>query len=166
MWKKIPEPSKPEWSELRRSKHMKLYADEDIEDEIVEILRSDGINIKGARELPGHRGKPDSFHADFAFKEERFLVTRNGKDYWDDRAVPMNQLHGIIVIDADPRDTIAYMTAIVSLAAFVPYADFHVGSKMKISPTGVTKKSLDEDGTVKIRRYRTDLRDPHEWVAE
>jgi hypothetical protein len=102
MWRKIPPPSKDDEAVLRMSKRMKLYADEDIEDDVVEFFRDQGVNVKGAREL-GHRGKPDSFHAALAFRERRFLVTRNGKHYWDDRAVPMNRTHGIIIVDADPR---------------------------------------------------------------
>jgi hypothetical protein len=38
------------------------------------------LNIKSAREL-GYRGRPDSFQAAFAFKEKRFLLTKNGKDF-------------------------------------------------------------------------------------
>jgi hypothetical protein len=45
---------------------MKLYADEDIEDDVVQLLRDVGVNIKSAREL-GHRRKPDSFHANLSF---------------------------------------------------------------------------------------------------
>jgi hypothetical protein len=92
MWKRIPDPSKDDEAVLRMSKRMKLYADEDIEDDVVEFFRRQDVNIKSAREL-GHRGKPDSFHASLAFREKRFLVTRNGKHYWDDRAVPMNRTH-------------------------------------------------------------------------
>ena len=58
---------------------MKIYADEDIEDYVVDILRTiEGVNIIGAREV-GLRGKPDSFQAAYAFKRERFLLARNGK---------------------------------------------------------------------------------------
>jgi predicted nuclease of predicted toxin-antitoxin system len=88
---------------------MKIYADEDIEDDIVEIFKSEGVNIKSAREI-GLRGKPDSFQAAYALKEKRFLLTRNGKDFWDDRALPMNQTYGLLVLDADPNDTITYLT--------------------------------------------------------
>jgi hypothetical protein len=59
MWRKIPPPSKDDETVLRMSKRMKLYADEDIEDDVVEFFRDQGVNVKGAREL-GHRGKPDS----------------------------------------------------------------------------------------------------------
>jgi hypothetical protein len=48
----------------------------DIEDDVVEFFREQGVNIKGAREL-GHRGKPDSFHAALAFREKRFECRRD-----------------------------------------------------------------------------------------
>ncbi|SRR6266498_420305 len=145
MWRKIPPPSKDDETVLRMSKRMKLYADGDIEDDVVEFFREQGVNIRGAREL-GHRGKPDSFHAALAFREKRFLVTRNGKHYWDDRAVPMNRTHGIIIIDADPGDTAAYGTALGNIAALVPYADMFLGAKMKFSASDLVVKMIDYKG--------------------
>lgn len=75
MWKKLEDPTKDEMEALRGLKKAKLYADEDIEEEVVEFLRDSGANIKSAREL-GHRGKPDSFHAAVSFKEKRFLLNK------------------------------------------------------------------------------------------
>jgi hypothetical protein len=163
MWKKIPALSKDDETVLRMSKRMKLYADEDIEDDVVEFFRGQGVNIKGAREL-GHRGKPDSFHAGLAFREKRFLVTRNGKHYWDDRAVPMNRTHGIIIIDADPGDTTAYGTTLWNIVAFVPYADMHIGSKMKFSASDMTVKAIDSKGRLTTTHYRSDRTGEYEWV--
>jgi predicted nuclease of predicted toxin-antitoxin system len=57
---------------------MKIYADEDIEDDIVEIFKSEGVNIKSAREI-GLRGKPDSFQAAYALKEKRFCSRATAK---------------------------------------------------------------------------------------
>jgi hypothetical protein len=55
MWRKIPPPSKDDETVLRMSKRMKLYADEDIEDDVVEFFRDQGVNVKGARELGASR---------------------------------------------------------------------------------------------------------------
>ncbi len=74
MWKELPASSKADIRSLRGMKRAKLYADEDIEEEIVELIRNRGVNIKSAREL-GHRGKPHSFHAALAFEQKRFQVS-------------------------------------------------------------------------------------------
>lgn len=87
---------------MQRQKKAKFYADGDIEDGAVAVLRECGVNITSAREL-GHRGKPDSFQAALALKEKRFLLTRNGRDYLNDRKFPLNRVHGIVVITASPR---------------------------------------------------------------
>jgi hypothetical protein len=163
MWRKIPAPSKDDETVLRLSKRMKLYADEDIEDHAVDFLRGRGVNIPSAREL-GHRGKPDSFHAGLAFRGKRFLVTRNGKHYWDDRLVPMNRTYGIIIIDADPRDTSAYGTTLLNIVAFVPYADMAVGSKMKFSASDLIVKIIDHKGRLTTTHYRSDRTGDYEWV--
>jgi hypothetical protein len=60
MWKRLADPNKEDKAFLRSVKKGKIFADEDIEEEAVEWIRSRGVNIKSAREL-GHRGKPDSF---------------------------------------------------------------------------------------------------------
>lgn len=155
MWQKLTPPSKDDDTVLRQSKRMKLYADEDIEEGVVEFFRGQGVNIKGAREL-GHRGKPDSFHAGFAFKQKRFLVTRNGKDFWDDRAVPMNRTHGIIIIDADPRNTMAYWATLSHIVSMVPYADMFLGAKMKFSPSDLVVKGIDYKGRLTRIYFRSD----------
>ena len=155
MWKKLPDPSKDDEAVLRSSKRMKLYADEDIEDDVVQLLREVGVNIKSAREL-GHRRKPDSFHANLSFREKRFLLTRNGKHYWDDRVLPMNRVHGVIVIDADPSDTEAYGATLSSIAALVPYADMFTGSKMKFSASDLVVKGIDHSGKLTTIHFRSE----------
>ena len=58
MWKKLPPVSKKELADLRGSKKIRLYADEDIEEEVVEldprsVARRKGIDADGDR-----RGEP------------------------------------------------------------------------------------------------------------
>lgn len=123
MWKKWPEPPKREYKAILRQmqgqKKAKFYADEDIEDGVVAVLRECGLNITSAREL-GHRGKPDTFQAAFAFKAKRFLLTRNGRDYMNDRRFPLNRIHGIVVITANPADEDAYTSALAQLSSILP----------------------------------------------
>jgi hypothetical protein len=70
MWKIFSELTKENMADFRNFKKAKIYADEDIEDGVVEYLRGKGVNINSARELLRHRGKPDSFHATFSLKKK------------------------------------------------------------------------------------------------
>lgn len=69
-WKELGPLSKDDLSAARRLRRIKLYADEDIEEEVVETIRARGMNIVSAREL-GHRGKPDEFQLTYATKKKR-----------------------------------------------------------------------------------------------
>jgi Domain of unknown function (DUF5615) len=132
MWKELPAVSKADIAAFRGMKRAKLYADEDIEEEIVELIRGRGVNISSAREL-GHRGKPDSFHAALAFKQKRFLVTKNAKDYMDDRKVPFHRMHGIIAVEGDMRDSDTYIGCLkILLDIIVPFSEVYVKHKIQI----------------------------------
>ncbi len=154
MWKKIPDLTKQEESESRGQKKVKLYADEDVEDEIVSFLREEGVNIKSAKEL-GHRGKPDSFHAALAFKEKRFLLTKNAKHYMNDRLVPFQMVHGIIAIEGDMSDTQSYIKTIVKVLALIPYGDTYVGCKIRVSGDETSFRFINSAG--KMTGFRTKI---------
>jgi hypothetical protein len=53
-WQETPSLDKADLSSLRHLRRAKIYADEDIEDDVVIFLRESGVNIKSARELAGH----------------------------------------------------------------------------------------------------------------
>lgn len=165
MWKKLPDLSKAEESELRGLKRAKLYADEDIEEEVVEYLREHGVNIKSAREL-GHRGKPDSLQAAFAYKEKRFLLTKNAKHYLDDKRVPFQNLHGIIAIEGDMFDTQAFAESIATVLSLVPYGEVYVGPKIRISGNEMSFRCIDSQGKMVSGRTKTLGNDVYEWVEQ
>jgi hypothetical protein len=48
MWRKLESASKDEVRWFRSMERMKLYADEDVEEEIIQALRGHGVNIKSA----------------------------------------------------------------------------------------------------------------------
>jgi hypothetical protein len=164
MWRKIPPPSKDDEAVLRMSRRMKLYADEDIEDDVVEFFREQGVNIRSARELGASR-QARLLPCWSGIRRERFLVTRNGKHYWDDRAVPMNRTHGIIIVDADPGDDTAYVATLWNIVEFVPYADIAEGSKMKFSASDLVWKAIDLKGRLTTTHFRSDQTGDYEWVA-
>jgi hypothetical protein len=146
-------------------KRAKLYADEDIEDEVVDWLRDQKINIKSAREL-GHRRKPDSFHAAFAFKEKRFIISKNAKHYFDDRKFPPHRMHGVIVVQGDMGNTEEYFRSVWWTLAIVPYGELYEGMKIRLSPTEVTMRFTNAEG--KRQTFRVKFNNGHyfEWVKK
>jgi hypothetical protein len=165
MWKKLPALSKKELSGLLSLKKAKLYADEDIEDDAVEFLRDSGANIKSAREL-GRRGKPDTFHAALAFKEKRFLLTKNAKHYMDDKIVPFQKVHGIIAIDGDMGDMNSYTRALLTVLSIVPYGEVYAGMKIRVSRDEMALRFINADGKMTTARMKTIGNDIYEWVEQ
>jgi hypothetical protein len=161
-WRRLREPSKQELSWLRRMRRMKLYADEDIEDPVVGALRGEGINIVSAREL-GHRGKPDSFHAAWAFKHKRFLVTRNAKHFLDERLVPFHPIYGVIALTGDMRDLSRYAKALVHLTDVVPYAEIYAGAKIQLSAERIIVRCRADDGSIIVYQARYDRSGAYVW---
>jgi len=154
-WREIEDVSKEEMGFLRRSRKATLYADEDIEDEIVLILRSLRINIQSARELNGHRGKDDEFHAAYALREKRFLLTKNTRDYIDDHKLPWEKTFGVIAIAGDFGDTSDYIAVLtLVLRSVVPYGEQFERTKIQISSSSFIIKGRTKRGTIQTDRYR------------
>ncbi|MFG1928949.1 DUF5615 family PIN-like protein [Cryptosporangium sp. NPDC048952] len=129
------------------------------------MFRDERVNIKSAREM-NRRGLPDSSQAAFAFREKRFLLTRNGKDFWPEAELPLQQTHGLIVLDADPHDLERYLLTVGHIISFVPFADYHVGSKLRFSPDALQIKYLSDAGAIQVSRYRLDGEEPLEWIDD
>lgn len=167
MWKKWAEPPKREYKAILRGmqqqKKAKFYADEDIEDGAVAVLRECGVNITSAREL-GHRGKPDSFQAALAFKEKRFLLTRNGRDYLNDHRFPLNRIHGIVVITANPGDEDAYTSALAQLSSILPYGEIYKGMKVELSANEMKCRYITDAGRMVTTRLSFRKGILYEWV--
>ncbi len=155
MWKRLTDPNKEEKTFLRSVKRAKIYADEDIEEEAVEWIRSRGVNIKSAREL-GHRGKPDSFHAALAFKEKRFLLTKNEKDFFDNAAVPFHRTHGNIL---DYAIAIEHLLQLI-----VQYGEMFAGSKIRLKPNEMMVRGIDHTGRSYTQRFKFEKDGDYIWV--
>jgi predicted nuclease of predicted toxin-antitoxin system len=164
MWKRLADPNKEDEAFLRSVKKAKIYADEDIEEEAVEWIRSRGVNIKSAREL-GHRGKPDSFHAALAFKEKRFLLTKNEKDFFDNAAVPFHRTHGVIAIHGDMSNMLDYAIAIEHLLQLiVQYGEMFAGSKIRLKPNEMMVRGIDHTGRSYTQRFKFEKDGDYIWV--
>jgi predicted nuclease of predicted toxin-antitoxin system len=163
MWQELPDPSKDEIRAFRRIKKVKLYADEDIEDQIVTYLRDKRINITSAREL-GYRGKPDSFHAAYAFKKKRFLLTKNEKDFFNDRDLPFNRTHGVIAVTGDMGNVDEYKMSLLWLIDIIVPDEYYRGKKIRISPREVMAKFIGENGHLVIMRFKQEKGRIFVWV--
>jgi hypothetical protein len=163
MWREIAEPSREDVARIRRVRRIELYADEDIEEEVVEVLREQKVNVWRARER-GHRGKPDEWHAAFAFKHRRFLLTKNAKHFLDDRKIPFQRTHGIIAIEGDMGTGEPYAWAVVQVFDLIPFADIYQGAKIHVTATEMSVRAVEADGHVRTRRYKTQGGRSYEWV--
>jgi len=166
MWRKIDPAPRDEMRWLRYMARMKLYADEDIEEEVIQSLRSKGVNIKSAREL-GHTGKPDSFHSALAYKDGRFLLTKNAKHYMDDREIPFHSIRGVIAVVGSMASTEDYARVFgVMLTYLIPFAEIHQGAKVRVSPKEIVSRFRDYRGRVVTQRIRLEPDGDYEWVDE
>ena len=150
---------------LGQLRKAKLYADEDVEEEVVGALRIAGVNITSAREL-GHRGKPDSFHAALSFKEKRFLLTKNARDFLDDHKLPWHRTFGVIAIAGDlgSRKEEYGAAAYRLISMIVPFGERFEHMKIQLSGDGARLRYLGRDGRVYEERYRFEGDDVYTWA--
>jgi Domain of unknown function (DUF5615) len=154
-WKRVRRAEDWEMSLARRVQKAKLYADEDVEESVVSALRERGVNITSARELDGHRGKPDEWHAEHARKEGRFLLTKNSHDFVNDQKFPINKGYSIIVVQGDMSKQSDFARALSHVAYWiVPLGELHVGSKIVVGPDDVSWRFRSNDGSIVAERFR------------
>jgi predicted nuclease of predicted toxin-antitoxin system len=163
MWKLLPDVTKQGMLDLRGLKKAKFYADEDIEEEVVDFLRDNGVNITSARAL-GHRGKPDSFHAALSYREKRFLLTKNAKHFLNDREVPFSMVHCIVAIEGDMGEMEAYTRTLLSVLDLVSYGEAYLGMKIQVSKEEFSFRFIDPDGRLTRRRMKVEGVKVYEWV--
>lgn len=165
MWIRLPDVSKEEMAELRGLKKAKLYADEDIEPAVVEFLNSRGVNVVSALDL-GHIQKPDTFHAAFAFKKKRFVLTRNAKHFLDDRLLPFHSTHGVIAITGDMSDTRAYAASLSRVLDLVPYGEVYTGMKILCATQYVTVRLISAAGRTTTQRFKFTGDGLFQWIED
>jgi Domain of unknown function (DUF5615) len=154
-WREMDDPSDDDIQLIRGVRRAKLYVDENVEEFVVDMLRAMKVNVLSARELDRHRGKPDGFHAAFAFKKKRSLVTKNARDFLDDRKLPWEKTFGVIAIADDLGDTEAYASTLRHvLQLIVPIGEWFEGTKTYVTPNEVTIKGRTRDGRIEKGRYR------------
>jgi hypothetical protein len=69
-----------------------------------------------------------------AFKEKRFLLTKNEKDFFDNATVPFHRTHGIIAIHGNMSNILDYAIAIEHLLRLiVQYGEMGVPSRPSLA---------------------------------
>ena len=80
-----------------RPKKLKLCADCDVPQELIEALRTDGIPVKAALDA-GIDGGNDGAIAAWAKRQGRVLLTFNHRDFWNDTKHPLQKSPGMIIM--------------------------------------------------------------------
>jgi hypothetical protein len=149
-WIRLPKASSDEQTLLKILRKARLYADEDIEDEVVQAIKDRGVNISSVHER-GEQGKPDEVHLATARREHRFLLTKD-KDFLDDRRFPLQrQGPGIIYLHGSFRAEDPYWGTVANLLIYiVPYSQIYEGAKIQLSEKHMTFRYIDYEGKICI----------------
>lgn len=86
----------------QRGRRAKFYADEDVDDSIVYVLRHKGYDVKSARER-GLVRHADDFHFKRAAKLKCVLLSHD-RDYLDHDRFPLSRTWGVCIVDVDRAD--------------------------------------------------------------
>lgn len=102
-WQKLTyrEPSKEEAKPFLGE--AKFYADYNVDDSIVLVLKHLGYNVETAQEIAAEK-QPDQFHFKRAFQTKRILLTQD-KDFLNDDLFPLSQTRGVFIFDINTAST-------------------------------------------------------------
>ena len=125
----------------------RLYADEDIEKEIVNSLRLAKFDVLWVAEEPSLRkSKEDLFHFRKSKQKQRYFVTKD-LGFWSDSKYLIHQSPGLIILTSQNKEMGALLVRLLrkfvddyNLAKEPFYLD---GMKIKISNSNVILKFLD-----------------------
>jgi len=153
--------SEPPEDELEYTKKkLRLLADEDVDDRIVNTLRDRGIDIATVREQ-GYAGRDDSDIYQLARKEKRVLLTFNGKDFLNQGFFPLQSCPGVLWLDF-PRDESHLGEAVFDILEFRWIGDWK--TKIRLKPDwNFDVWSLDSTGQVGKKTFRFIGKRIEEW---
>jgi hypothetical protein len=149
-WAPLPKLSKSIESYLKSLRKVRLYADEDVEAEVVAMIRDRGVNIASVHER-NEQGKSDETHLATAKREHRFLLTKD-KDFLDDARFPLRwEGTGIIYLHGSFKAEQQYLDAIANLLNYiVPYSQIYQGAKIQIAEKSMTFRYVDYKGQIRL----------------
>lgn len=122
---------------------VKFYADEDIDMALIHYLRSKHkISIVTASEL-GYQGRDDEFHFQEAYRQKRFLLTRD-RHYLDHSRFPFNQMLGVVILDIPPEPPGLGWMAIWLQTEIVPSGKGIRGTKIVLRSSSAQLYFMDQ----------------------
>jgi len=91
----------------------RIYADNDIEREIVDHLRGSNMDVLWISEDPRlRRQQDDRFHYQKARQLRRYLLTRD-QGFWDDRKHPLAASPGVLIISSAEIDVAKFLPVVL-----------------------------------------------------
>jgi uncharacterized protein with PIN domain len=137
----------------------KFLLDENLGDDAADWLRSQGFNVNTVREL-GRAGASDQEIYQLAKRHDRTLMTRDAKDFWNDKSFPLQGSPGLIVVEGDYYESVVYAERY-----FGGMAEVWKETKVVVSGDGAMRIKQRERGTgaVTTRRYRFHGRELEQW---
>jgi predicted nuclease of predicted toxin-antitoxin system len=127
----------------------RLYADKQIEREIVEHLRASDIDVLWIAEHPElERQQDDEFHYRKARELGRYLLTKD-MDFWDDRKHPLKGSPGTVIIATGDASVAKHLPVLLRelMHAYNPLSEpvYLDGMKIKLSSEGITLRFVDPE---------------------
>lgn len=123
----------------------RLYADHNIEREIVQYLREDArMDVLWVQEEPKLRQQQDDiFHYHEARRLRRYLLTYD-QDFWDDARFPLNQSPGVIILvrGSEAKYLVHVFEKLLTGFGEVIYLD---AMKIRLTAEGFTIKFVDRE---------------------
>lgn len=132
-----------------KSHKWRLYADNNTEKEIVDQLRSSGMDVLWVADKPELRRQiDDSFHYQKARELRRYLITHDA-DFWNDRNFPLKECPGLIEIATRDIEIGKYLVVLLRkiVGDYNPLPEplYLDGVKIRVTNEGVTIKMVDHD---------------------
>ncbi len=127
----------------------RFYADNNIEREIVEHLRTSNIDVLWIAEVPElKKQQDDAFHYRKAAQLSRYLLTRD-LDFWDDQRHPLMESPGVVIVTTGDVDAAKYLPLLLRklISDHIPLPEplYLDGVKIRLDTNGITIKMIDPD---------------------
>ena len=127
----------------------RLYADNNIEREIVDHLRRSQFDVLWIAEIPKlKRQQDDAFHYRKAAQLSRYLLTKD-LDFWDDRKHPLKESAGVIIIATADVEIAKYLPLLLRklISDYNPTSEplYLDGVKIRLDAEGFAIRMVDHD---------------------